>query len=63
MADKGGLHVGRPHVSSSDPKVHVTLTHRDSNTGKITGKEHRSSMGSIAIGDAAFQAAQDAKNK
>ena len=52
---KNELHVGRPHASSSDPKTHVTLTHRNE-AGKIDHKEHRSSMGSIAIGQANYEA-------
>jgi hypothetical protein len=49
------LHVGKPHTSSGDPKVHTTLTHRNAD-GKITSKEHRSSLGAIAIGQANYEA-------
>lgn len=62
MAQNGGLHVGKPHTSTGDPKVHVTITHRDGQTGHITGKEHSSSLGSIAIGQAQYDAAQAKKN-
>jgi hypothetical protein len=62
MASNGGLHVGRPHASASDPQTHVTLTHRDPTTGSVTGpREHRSTMGAIAIGQAAYESAQEAK--
>lgn len=56
MVSKGkeGLHVGRPHSSKSDPKVHVTITQRNSD-GKVTQKDHSSTLGGIAIGQALWE--------
>lgn len=49
----GGIHVGRPHVSKRDPKVHTTVTTR-AGSGKIVKKQHRSNLGGIGIGAALF---------
>jgi hypothetical protein len=62
MADKPAIHAGRPHVSASDPKTHTTITYTDPATGKTLGTEHSSTLAGIAIGSAAFAAAQEAKD-
>jgi len=49
-----GIHVGRPHVSDSDPKTHVTITQRDGQTGHVIDRRHSSTIGAIAIGSANF---------
>jgi hypothetical protein len=58
---KGGMHVGRPHTSENDPRIHVTSTLRDSDGKKVRNDTHQSSLGAIAYGWAAYEDNQEKK--
>lgn len=51
----GGLHVGRPHISKNDPRIHVTSTLRDGNGKKVRNDRHHSTLGAIAYGQTAYE--------
>ncbi len=57
--NRGGMHVGRPHTSRNDHRVHVTSTLRDSNGKKVRNDTHHSSLGAIAYGQAAYEESQE----
>lgn len=56
---KGGMHVGRPHTSRNDPRIHVTSTLRNSSGRKTRQDQHHTSLGAIAYGQANY----DTRNK
>jgi len=58
---KGGMHVGRPHTSKKDPKVHVTSTLRNDSGKKIRNDQHHSNLGAIAYGQANYDTRKSRK--
>lgn len=60
---KGGMHVGRPHTSKNDPRVHVTLSIRNGAGKKVQKDQHRSNLGAIAYGQTAYEASRGRRNK
>lgn len=57
--NKGGIHVGRPHTSKNDERVHVTSTHRNDRGKKVREDDHHTSLGSIAHGAANWDTSRD----
>lgn len=51
---KGGMHVGRPHTSRNDERVHVTSTLRNDQGKKVRNDRHHTSLGAIAYGQANY---------